>query len=315
MTQQQILDKFKKIEELLLPFAFNKKRIIRILEVTFLTRGHLLIEDLPGSGKTTLSKAFAALLGRSFSRIQGTSDTLPQDILGGEIIDLKTKELALKKGPIFQEIVLIDEINRMHPKTQSAFLEAMEEKQVSLAGKKHKLPKIHFVLATQNSLEYEGTFPLPEAQRDRFASIMHIGFPGRELQKEILMHQSYLSLDKKIDDLEQLISEEEILFAQSEVEKIHMSEEIAERLMRFAEWTGDKSVFRYGASLRGMTIFSSALRANALLEGREFVIPEDGIELVVPFFVHRIEYLDESLPQDELKKLLLDKYMEVFKGM
>jgi len=303
------------LEKSLLEFAFQKRNVVRLLLISLLIKGHILIEDLPGVGKTTLAKAFSALLGRKFSRVQGTSDTLPQDILGGEIIDLKTNEFKIKKGPIFAEIILIDEINRMHPKTQSALMEAMEEKQISIAGKLYTLPDIHMIIATQNPIEYEGTYPLPEAQRDRFFCILEIGFPDSEIQKEILSSQSYLKLSEKIKNTSKVISNEQILELQKKVQKIHISDDILKKLIEFADWTRDRNYFRYGISPRGLSIFSSALRANAFLENRDFVIPEDGLFLINPVLKHRIEYLDESLTEEELKKLMIDNYKKIFKRM
>lgn len=165
---------FENFRATFLPFVFDKPEVAKIFEIALLIRGHILIEDFPGIGKTTIAKAFSKLIGYSFSRIQGTSDSLPQDILGGEVFDFEQKHFSIKKGPIFQELVLIDEINRMHPKTQSAFLQCMEEQKVSLAGIEYELPKHHLIIATQNPIEYAGTFPLPEAQRDRFACFVKI---------------------------------------------------------------------------------------------------------------------------------------------
>jgi len=308
-------DNLHKLEKLLLKYAFEKKHVVRLLIISLLIKGHILIEDLPGIGKTTLAKAYSALLGRSFSRIQGTSDILPQDIIGGEIIDLKTNEFKIKKGPIFQEFILIDEINRMHPKSQSALMEAMEEKQVSIAGKIHSLPDIHIVLATQNPIEYAGTYPLPEAQKDRFFCVLKIGFPSHEIQKEILSSQKYLDLGAEINKLSQVLNDENIVMLQNKVKEITISDEILDRILVLADWSRDKTQFRYGLSPRGLAVFVSALRAQALLEDRDYVIPEDGLSLVVPVLNHRVEYLDENIPEDDFNQILIDKYKEVFKGM
>jgi MoxR-like ATPase len=208
---------YKKIEtvnELLLPFAFGKKNILRLLEIPLLIKGHLLINDLPGVGKTTLSKAFAIVVGLRFTRLQGTSDTLPQDIIGGEALDPKTREFIIRKGPLFTEVILIDEINRMHPKSQSAFLEAMEEGQVSIAGQAFPLPEQHMVIATQNPLEQSGTYPLPEAQKDRFSCSITIGVPDRDVQKNIISDEKYVDLTDRIEELPQIMSSEDISLLQ-----------------------------------------------------------------------------------------------------
>lgn len=301
---------FAQFESSLLPYAFGKKDVVRLFEVALLTGGHVLIEDLPGVGKTTFAKAFAALSGKTFSRIQGTSDLLPSDIVGGEIVNLQTKEISLKKGPIFSELVLIDEINRMHPKTQSAFLEAMEEKTVTLAGEKFFLPAEHMILATQNPIEQAGTNVLPEAQRDRFACKISLGFPSEAVEQQMVQNMGE-SIDAKILSLNPLFSGSEISDVKKQVAEGFISESIAKKLVQFAHWTREDEKFQYGISLRGMQIFANAMRAHALLEGRDFVIPEDGISLLFPFLAHRIEF-HEPFSDTQVHKILLEKYEKLF---
>ncbi len=308
-------EKMQQLEQHLSPFAFGKKNVVRLMIIPLLISGHILIDDLPGVGKTTLSKAFAKLLGRSFSRLQGTSDTLPQDILGGEIYHANTQEFSLRKGPIFEEIVLIDEINRMHPKSQSAFLEAMEERHVTIGTNRLELPAIHLVLATQNPIEYSGTYPLPEAQRDRFSCVITIGFPDRETQTAILAEQQYLELDQQISKLPALMTADEIISLRESVKAVNISPEILDRIITFADWTRDPEVFRYGMSPRALSIFAAALRANAVLDGRDFVIPEDAIALLIPFVRHRVEYLNSSVDSKGLADVLNEKYREIFRGL
>lgn len=307
--------KIKTVNELLLPYAFGKSHIIRLLLVPLLIKGHLLINDLPGVGKTTLSKAFATVLGLRFTRLQGTSDTLPQDIIGGEAIDMKTKEFMIRKGPLFTEIILIDEINRMHPKSQSAFLEAMEEGQVSIAGQAFSLPEQHMVIATQNPLEQSGTYPLPEAQKDRFSCSVTIGVPSRDIQKNILSDEKYVDLTAQLKELPEIMSSEDISLLQKAVHEVKISDIILERLMDLSEWTRDTRYFRYGLSLRGLTIIASAMRANAVLEGRDYVVPEDGKGLMGPFLSHRIEHIDNTLTEEALGHLLEEKYQTLCKGL
>ena len=307
-----LLQKCQEAKKELFPFVFEKDFLSDLLLISLFIKGHILIEDLPGVGKTTLAKAFSKILGLNFARIQGTPDTLPQDISGGEILHTQTQEFSLKKGPLFEEVVLVDEINRMHPKSQSVFLQAMEEKSIAINGKDIALPKIHILLATQNPIEYSGTYPLPEAQRDRFSCSMSIGFPSKEIQKNILKNQSFLNLDDQISSLKTVFSQEEILETQKEIQKIEIVDDILERLIKLAEFTRDESFFSYGISPRGLAIIVQALKAKAFLEGRSYVIPEDGLEILVPFLLHRIEHKDSSLGKKALSKMLLEKYREVF---
>lgn len=302
---------FSELEKSLLPYVFYKKDILRIFTVALCIQGHILIEDLPGIGKTTFSKAFSALVGRNFSRIQGTSDLLPSDIVGGEVINLKTKEISLKKGPIFSQLVLIDEINRMHPKTQSAFLEAMEEKTVTIGGESFSLPLEHMIIATQNPIEQEGTNPLPEAQRDRFSCKVSLGFPPNKVQQEILQND-HQNIEDTIANTIPVIDSEEIKKAQKIVKNIFLSDSIAKQLVIFAEWTRTDPMFRYGISPRGLLIFARAMRANAFLEGRDFVIPEDGLLLLIPFLIHRIE-TQEQMPTAVLQEILEKEYSKYLK--
>jgi MoxR-like ATPase len=298
----------------LLPFVFGKNHLIDVLLVTLIMRGHILIEDLPGVGKTTVAKAFSALLGREFSRIQGTSDTLVQDVIGGEILDMQTKKLHLRKGPIFAEIVLVDEINRMHPKTQSAFLEAMEERQVSLAGKVEKLPHIHMILATQNPIEYSGTYPLPEAHRDRFACRLSIGFPDRALQKHMLIHQQYRTIDAQIAGLPSVLSAADLKTLEDYLPHVTISDIILDRLLDFVDWTRTDTQFRYGVSPRGVFQMTTALRAYAMLIGRDMVVPADVRVLLPYFLLHRIELVNGQ-GRDVLEQVCDEKLKEVFRGI
>lgn len=298
---QTALAEFRAFHEAFLPFVFEKPHVAEIFETAFLIRGHVLVEDLPGVGKTTAAKAFARLLGFSHARVQGTSDSLPQDVVGGEIFDFANREFHVRKGPVFEEVVLIDEINRMHPKTQSAFLECMEERSVSIAGKSHRLPEFHFVIATQNPLEHLGTFPLPEAQRDRFAAVARIGYPDDVLAKEILVSGSPERLEASLAALSCPISRESLRACRKAVSDVHLDGAVAEGLVRFANWTRSDSGFKYGISPRGLALFASALRAKAFLSGRDFVIPEDGVPLVVPFLSHRIGSDDPSFPSSAIE--------------
>lgn len=289
---------FSAFRQAFLPFVFEKEDVAEVFEIALLSRSHVLIEDFPGVGKTTIAKALAKLLGFSHSRIQGTSDTLPQDLVGGEAFDFATKEFSIRKGPVFAETVLIDEINRMHPKAQSAFLECMEEKTVSIAGTTFELPEFHFVIATQNPLEHVGTFPLPEAQKDRFACVVKIGYPSDEIQKRIMRSGS--DIDSVVSGLSPVIGRETLREAVASVRRVHMDDKIVDGLVAFANWSRSEIRLKFGISPRGMAAFVMAIRAKAYLEGRDFAIPEDGRHLVVPFLSHRLNPFDQTLSHSEI---------------
>jgi MoxR-like ATPase len=301
---------FQAFHEAFLPFVYAKESVARSFEIALLMRGHILVEDYPGIGKTTASKAFAKLLGFSFARVQGTSDTLPQDILGGEIYDPETRTFRIRKGPIFQEILLVDEINRMHPKTQSAFLQGMEERAISLAGLDYELPRHHLVIATQNPVEHGGTFPLPEAQKDRFACLLSIGYPPEELEKQILSDTSGFAVEERVAKLDRAIDPETLSEAQAAVRTIHLKDRVLDRLLRFVAWSRDEDSFAYGLSPRGVAAFTLAMRARAFLCDRDFVLPEDGRDLVEPFLAHRLMARGGGPLDPHSKKLLTDKYAE-----
>ncbi len=194
----------------------------------------------------------------------------------------------MRCGPIFQEVVLVDEVNRMHPKTQSAFLQSMEERSVSIAGVDYVLPEHHLIIATQNPVEHGGTFALPEAQKDRFSCLVSIGYPSNERQKSILSDVSGSSPESSLASLEQAIDRETLTKMQSEVRSIAMKDRVLSGLLRFVSWTREEDSFAYGLSPRAIASFALAMRANALLSGRDFVIPEDGRDLVIPFLAHRL---------------------------
>ena len=249
------------------------------------SRSHVLIEDIPGVGKTTLSNAIAVSTGLGFSRIQFTSDLLPSDILGVSIYDQQTKEFVFKKGPIFSNIVLADEINRTTPKTQSALLEAMNESSVTVDGKRHDLPNPFMVIATQNPFEYQGTFPLPESQIDRFSVRLEMGYPDQESEKQILGQDNFLD---NINNLKPVLELDDILKIQKVVQDIHIDESILDYLLSIVGHTRDQTIFDLGVSPRGAITLKHLAQAKAVLDGRGFCIPEDIKSMVIPAFAHRI---------------------------
>ena len=263
----------------------GKRETVEFAVITLLCQGHLLIEDVPGVGKTMLARSVARSIGCSFSRIQFTPDMLPSDVTGVSIFNQVSREFEYRAGPIMAQIVLSDEINRATPKTQAALLEAMEERQVTVDGVTHFLPKPFMVMATQNPIEYEGTFPLPEAQLDRFLLRVQLGYPNSLDEISVLERQQY---QHPIETLEQAISEEEVLLAQEEVKKVHVSPELKTYMVEITRRTRDFQDVYLGASPRGsLTLFRTS-QARAAIYGRDYVLPDDVKALAEAALCHRV---------------------------
>lgn len=296
--------KLERAFKLLTQFLQGKEKAIELCIICLLAKGHLLIEDLPGIGKTTLALSLAKVLGLSFGRIQGTSDLLPSDITGTSVYNKKTGSFEFNKGPIFNHIVLIDEINRTPPKTQSALLEPMEEGQVTVDGQTYSLPEPFFVIATQNPIEYYGTYPLPEAQLDRFLLKISIGYPPREVEKEIL---KIGSLKEEIISLEPVLSKEELINLQKEVKnQVYVSEKILDYLLDLVEKTRKNPYLIAGLSTRGALSLLLAAKARAYFYKRDFLIPEDIKEMAPYVLTHRLIFKEEykSMSKDIVKEII-----------
>jgi MoxR-like ATPase len=262
----------------------GKPEAIRLAVVGLLARGHLLIEDVPGVGKTTLAAALARSIGVGFQRIQFTSDMLPSDVLGVTVWEPKSAEFVFKPGPLFTNIVLADEINRTTPKTQSSLLEAMNEAQVSLDHTTHVLPRPFMVLATQNPREYEGTFPLPESQLDRFLLRIRIGYPDAPDEKVILRGGG----GSLVERLEPVLSTFEVLALQDAADRVRADESVLDYLMTVVAATRATPLLSLGVSPRGSLALLRAARARALADGRDFLLPDDVKALAVPALAHRV---------------------------
>jgi MoxR-like ATPase len=263
----------------------GKREPVELAVITLLCQGHLLIEDVPGVGKTMLARSVARSIGCSFSRIQFTPDMLPSDVTGVSIFNQVSREFEYRPGPIMAQVVLSDEINRATPKTQAALLEAMEERQVTVDGVTHFLPKPFMVMATQNPIEYEGTFPLPEAQLDRFLLRVQLGYPNSLDEISVLERQQFVH---PIETLEQTISEQEVLQAQDEVKKVHVSPELKTYMVEITRRTRDFQDVYLGASPRGsLTLFRTS-QARAAIHGRDFVLPDDVKALAEAALCHRV---------------------------
>lgn len=278
------LDLIRRLESNVSRALVGKPQVVRLAVIGLLARGHLLIEDVPGVGKTTLAHALARSLGVSFQRIQFTSDLLPSDILGVSIYDGKSGEFVFKPGPLFSNIVLADEINRTTPKTQSSLLEAMNEYQVSLDHHTYPLPRPFMVLATQNPLEYQGTHPLPESQLDRFLLKIRIGYPHRNDEKEILRGAGATALEQ----IEPVLTAEEVTDLQAATEKVRVEESLLEYVMAIVEATRRSPLLALGVSPRGALALLRAAQAHALVDGREYAVPDDIKRVTVPALAHRV---------------------------
>ncbi len=265
--------------------VLGKRQELRLALMTLMCKGHLLIEDVPGVGKTTLAKSIAKSVGCTFRRIQFTPDLLPTDITGASIFNQSTNEFEFRPGPIVSQIVLADEINRASPKTQAALLESMEERQLTVDGITYPMPKPFMVMATQNPIEYEGTFPLPETELDRFMLRLHLGYPSFDDEIAVLESQRYFH---PIDDLAQVVTHAELMQVQDAVQEVQVEYSIREYIVRIVESTRRHPNLYLGASPRGsLTLFRLA-QARALLEGREFAIPDDVKAVAEPALAHRL---------------------------
>jgi len=264
----------------------GKKNMLKYVTLGILTDGHILFEDYPGLAKTLTAKAFSAALGCDFTRVQFTPDLLPADITGTYVYSQKTGDFKLIKGPIFTNILLADEINRAPPKTQAALLEAMQEKQTTLEGRTYSLDRPFLVLATQNPIEYEGTYPLPEAQIDRFIMRLSVGYPNEDEEQEILNRMK----DGEIHDikLNKIVSPAQIIEMQKSIRQIHIDDDLKNYIVKIVESTRSEPRIEVGISPRGSIALFKLSKAHAAYTGRDYVVPDDIKNVALPALSHRI---------------------------
>jgi len=296
----------------------GKRRLLEQIMAAVLTGGHVLLEDYPGLAKTLIANSFATALGLSFKRIQFTPDLLPGDITGGYIYNRPENRFELRKGPIFANVVLADEINRASPKTQSALLEAMQEFQVTLEGETMSLPLPFNVFATQNPIEYEGTFPLPEAQLDRFIMKVSVGYPSAMEEQEILRRRRERRTDEF--DLNQVTDAEELFAIREAVEQVHVEPDIESYIVDIVHATRDHQQVAVGASPRGSLALLKLSRAWAAMQGRDFVIPDDVKLFVTPALVHRLIlerdlWMRQHAAEDVLTQVMRSVSVPVIEGV
>lgn len=264
----------------------GKRRVVRLAVASLLARGHILFEDVPGVGKTTLAHALSQALGLTFRRVQFTSDLLPSDVLGVSIFNPASSTFEVREGPVFTQVLLADEINRAPPRTQSGLLQAMQEGTVTIDDRTFTLPRPFLVLATQNPLEHHGTYPLPESQLDRFLMRLIIGYPGAEAERRILLDSR--SADPAAERIRPILGPSDVLRLQAEVERVHADPTLVDYLMAIVGRTRDSPAFRLGVSPRGSVALFRAARAHALTCGRDYLAPDDIREVVIPCLAHRL---------------------------
>ncbi len=285
MEPEEVAARAQQVVQAVEAVIMGKNEVVSLAVAVILAKGHLLIEDIPGVGKTTLARALAAALGLKFKRIQFTPDLLPSDITGSSVFNQKTSEFEVRTGPVFANVVLADEINRTTPKTQAALLECMEESNVTIDGSSYSLPSPFFVIATQNNIEMAGTYPLPEAQLDRFMARIAMGYPGRQAELQILDRRHGAP---GVDSIQPVTCGPEILQMQAEVLKIHVDDVVQDYLLDIVDGTRNHSSVLLGASPRGSLALLHTSQALAALEGRSFVKPDDVKRLARLVLPHRI---------------------------
>ena len=299
---------YRRIIDRVSSVVVGKQAALETMMLSILANGHILIEDYPGLAKTLMAKSFAAVLGLQFKRVQFTPDLLPADITGTYVLDRRTSDFELRRGPVFTNILLADEINRAPPRTQSALLEAMQEKQVTIEGDTQKLQEPFIVMATQNPIEYEGTYPLPEAQLDRFLVKLSVGYPSAEEETEIIERRNNRRSDEA--KLDAVSTRDAIVAMQTEVEGVHVEHAIEEYVVEIVRSTRSHSEVEIGSSPRGSLAITKLAKANAWMNARRYVIPDDVKRVAVPALSHRLILKPEGWLRGDKTSAIVEKILQ-----
>jgi MoxR-like ATPase len=300
----QNIEKVQKIIDNVEEVILGKNRVIKLALAAMMAEGHILFEDVPGVGKTILVRSLARSVGCSFKRIQFTPDLLPSDITGVSIYNQKTNEFEFREGPILSQVVLADEINRATPRTQSALLESMAEKQITVEGISRKLSDPFIVMATQNPIEYDGTFPLPEAQLDRFLIRLEIGYPAENEEQIILKN---LQLEHPVEKLEAVMTDQQFIELQNEVKKVHVDQKLRKYIVELVNQSRNHSDLELGASPRGSIALMKMAQAWAVIKERDYIIPDDIKEIASAVLAHRLIVKSKSRLRGADKKKIIKK--------
>jgi MoxR-like ATPase len=305
----QVAERARRIVDEVERAVIGKRAALELALMAQLADGHLLIEDFPGLAKTLIARSYAAVTSARFARIQFTPDLMPSDVTGASIFDQRTREFEFRPGPVFTNLLLADEINRAPPKTQSALLEAMQERQVTVEDRTHPLEAPFLVLATQNPVEYEGTYPLPEAQLDRFLVRMRVGYPSAQDEWQILERR----LERRTDEPElvAVVTRDELLAMQRAIEAVHVAESVGRYIVALVAATREHPSVQVGSSPRGTLAVMKLARARAAYDGREFVVPDDVKAIAVPALAHRLtlrpEVWVQQVSSDDVVQECLDR--------
>lgn len=307
LTLKEVADRASRVLDEVERAIVGKRPALELALCAMLADGHVLIEDFPGLGKTLIARSFAVVTGTRFSRVQFTPDLMPSDVTGASIFNQRTSEFEFRPGPVFTNVLLADEINRAPPKTQAALLEAMQEHQVTTEDRTRPLARPFLVLATQNPIEYEGTYPLPEAQLDRFLVKMRVGYPSPEDEWDMLARR----LERREDEAElrPVVDRDEFVRMQQAVEHVHVSDTVGRYIVALVSATRDSPSLQVGASPRGTLAIMKLSRVKALLDGRDFVVPDDVKAVAVPALAHRLAlrpelWVQRVQPEDVVRECM-----------